>query len=184
MIQVRLLKNKRRKVKVDSKLGGQWKKKEKVLCLVANGRKRRKFFARWPMEGKGKSSLLGGQWNEKEKVLCLVVNGRWRRRFFAWWPMEGEGKNSLLGGQWKVKEKVLCLVVNGRWKKNPFHLFPLSPQPILPKLSIFPLDLKVLLYRGYRPLFVHFLLFPWLINHDCVLWCHKSPPHSLPIQFC
>ncbi len=69
--------------------------------------------------------------------------------------MEGEGKGSLLGGQWKVKEKVLFLVANGRWRKNPFHLFPLSPQPILPKPSIFPFDLKVLLYHGYRLLFAN-----------------------------
>jgi hypothetical protein len=33
-----------------SLLGGQWKEKEKVLCSVANGRKRKKFFAWWPME--------------------------------------------------------------------------------------------------------------------------------------
>jgi hypothetical protein len=48
-------------------LDGQWKEKEKVLCLVANGRKRKRFFAWWPMEGEGKGSLLGGQWKEKEK---------------------------------------------------------------------------------------------------------------------
>jgi hypothetical protein len=39
---------------------------------VANGRRRRRFFAWWPMEGKGKGSLLGGQWKEKEKVLCYL----------------------------------------------------------------------------------------------------------------
>jgi hypothetical protein len=72
MIQVHLLKRKRREAKVDSKLGGQWK----VPCLVANGR----FHAWWPMEG----SMLGGQW----KIPCLVANGM----FQAWWPMEGEGK--------------------------------------------------------------------------------------------
>jgi hypothetical protein len=33
MIQVRLLKRKRREVKVDPKLGGQWKEKEKVTML-------------------------------------------------------------------------------------------------------------------------------------------------------
>jgi hypothetical protein len=38
MIRIRLLKSRRRKVKVDPKLGGQWKEREKVLCLVANGR--------------------------------------------------------------------------------------------------------------------------------------------------
>ncbi len=41
-----------------SLLGGQWKEKEKVLCLVANGRKRRRFFVWWPMEGEGEGSLL------------------------------------------------------------------------------------------------------------------------------
>jgi hypothetical protein len=37
IIRVRLLKRRRREVKVDPKLGGQWKEKEKVLYLVANG---------------------------------------------------------------------------------------------------------------------------------------------------
>ncbi len=59
-------------MKVDPKLGGQWKEKEKVFCLVANGRKRKKFFAWWPMEGKGKGYLLGGQWKEKEKVIFYL----------------------------------------------------------------------------------------------------------------
>jgi hypothetical protein len=31
----------------------QWKEKEKVFCLMANGRRRKKFFAWWPMEGEG-----------------------------------------------------------------------------------------------------------------------------------
>jgi len=83
---------------------------------VAYGRRRRRFFAWWPMERKGKreGSLLGGQWKEKDNVLCLVANGRRRIRFFAWWPMEGEGECSLFGGQWKKKEKVF------------FYLFPFS----------------------------------------------------------
>jgi hypothetical protein len=38
MILVRLLKRKKREVKVDPKLGGQWKVMEKVPCLVVNGR--------------------------------------------------------------------------------------------------------------------------------------------------
>jgi hypothetical protein len=59
----------------------------------------------------------------------------------AWWPMEG----SKLGGQ--VKEK------------TPFHLFPLSPQQILLKPSIFPFDLKILFYHG-PILLMHFLPFP------------------------
>jgi hypothetical protein len=40
-----LLKRRRRKVKVDPKLSGQWKEKEKVLGLVANGRRKRRFFS-------------------------------------------------------------------------------------------------------------------------------------------
>ncbi len=83
MIQIRLLKRRKREVKIDPKLGGQWN----VPSLVANGR----FHAWWPMEG----SMFGGQW----KVPCLLANGM----FQAWWPMEG----SKLGGQWKVKEKHL-----------------------------------------------------------------------------
>ncbi len=56
MIPVRLLKRRRKEVKVDPKLGGQWK----VPCLVANGM----FHAWWPME----CSKLGGQWKVKEKT--------------------------------------------------------------------------------------------------------------------
>jgi hypothetical protein len=68
-------------VKVDPKLGGQWKEEEKILGLGANGRRR--FLAWWPMEGQGKGSWLGGQWKDKEKVLGLVANGRRKRRFFS-----------------------------------------------------------------------------------------------------
>jgi hypothetical protein len=46
MIQVHLFKRRKRKVKVDPKLGGQWKEKEKVPMLV-------------------------GQWKEKEKIPML-----------------------------------------------------------------------------------------------------------------
>jgi hypothetical protein len=83
-------------MKVDPKLGGQWKEKRKVFCLVANGRRRGRFFARWPMEGEGEGFLLGGQWKEKGKVFYLVANGRRRKRFLAWWPMEGEEEGSFL----------------------------------------------------------------------------------------
>ncbi len=31
-------------MKVDPKLGSQWKEKEKVICLVANGRRKRRLF--------------------------------------------------------------------------------------------------------------------------------------------
>ncbi len=47
MIRIRLLKRKRKEVKVDSKLGGQWK----VPCLVVNGM----LQTWWPMEGEGKT---------------------------------------------------------------------------------------------------------------------------------
>ncbi len=41
-----------------SLFGGQWKEKKKVPCLVANGRRRRRFLAWWPMEGEEEGSLL------------------------------------------------------------------------------------------------------------------------------
>jgi hypothetical protein len=44
--------------------------------------------------------------------------------------------------------------------KTPSHLFPFSLKQILLKPSIFSFDLKVLLYRGSRPLLTHF--FPFL----------------------
>jgi hypothetical protein len=47
MIRVRLLKRRRREVKVDPKLGGQWN----VPSLVAIGRSQ----AWWPMEGERKT---------------------------------------------------------------------------------------------------------------------------------
>jgi hypothetical protein len=53
----------------------------------------------------------------------------------VWWPMEGE-------------------------KATPFYLFPLFPQQILLKLSIFSFDFKVLLYHGSKSLFPYSLLFP------------------------
>ncbi len=122
-----------------------------------------KSKAWWPKEGEGEGSLVGGQWKEKEKVLCLVAKGRRRKRFFAWWPKEGEGKGSLLGGQWKEKEKVL------------FHLFSLSPQATLLRPSFFSFDIKVLLYHGLRPLFMHSLPFPWPINYDRVFLMSQVP---------
>jgi len=81
MTRVRLLKRRKKEVKVDLKLGGQWKVPKvsgqwMVPCLVANG-----MFHVWrPLEG----SMFGGHW----KVPCLVAIGR----FHAWWPTEGEGK--------------------------------------------------------------------------------------------
>jgi hypothetical protein len=57
-IRVCLLKRRRRKVKVDPKLGGQWKEEEKVFGLVANGRRKRRFLAWWPMERRREGSFL------------------------------------------------------------------------------------------------------------------------------
>jgi hypothetical protein len=66
MIRVRLLKRKRREVKVDPKLGGQWKDPS----LVAIGR----IQAWWPLEGSKawwpmEGFKLGGHW----KVPSLVA---------------------------------------------------------------------------------------------------------------
>ncbi len=108
IIRIRLLR--RKEVKVDPKLGGQWN----VPSLVAI----RMFHAWWPLE----CSMLGGQWN----VPSLVAIGR----FQAWWPLEG----SKLGGHWKVPS----LVAIGRWRKNPFHLFHFPPTILLTP-SIFSL---------------------------------------------
>jgi hypothetical protein len=65
-------------------LGGQWKEEEKVLGLVANGRRRRRFLAWWPMEG-GRRRFLA--WWPMEGG---------RRRFLAWWPMEVGREGSFL----------------------------------------------------------------------------------------
>jgi hypothetical protein len=119
IIRVHLLKRRRREVKVDPKLGGQWN----VPSLVANGM----FQAWWPLE----CSKLGGHWN----VPCLVANGMFQAwwplegsslvaigRFQAWWPLEG----SKLGGHWKVKEK-------------PFSPLPFFPNNFTYTLNFFPL---------------------------------------------
>jgi hypothetical protein len=65
-IQVRHLKRRKGKIKVDPKLGGQWKEKEKVLVLGGQ----------WKV--KEKVPVLGGQW----KVPNLVANGRWKKNPF------------------------------------------------------------------------------------------------------
>jgi hypothetical protein len=65
----------------------------------------------------------------------------------AWRSMEGEGEGS--HAWWRMEGE----------GKIPFHLFPLSPQPILLKPSIFPFDFKVLLCHGIRLLLMHFLPF-------------------------
>jgi hypothetical protein len=62
-----------------------------------------------------------------------------------------------------------------------FSHFP--PKRLYLNLRVFSFDIKVLLYHGSRPLFTHFLPFPWPINYDRTFWCHKSFTHSLLIQF-
>jgi len=81
--------------------------------------------------------------------------------------MEGEGKGFLLGGQWKEKEKVLYLVANGRRRRRFFSTsshFP--PKQLHLDLHFLSFDIKVLLYHGPRPLFMHALPLPWPINYD------------------
>jgi hypothetical protein len=100
-----------------------------------------------------------------------------------------EDHNSVANGRFHclvALEKLHCMVANGRRRRNtfsPFHIFPLSPQQILLKLSIFSFDFKVLLYHGFRSLFTHFLSFPWPINYDHAFQWNKSYAHSLPIWF-
>jgi hypothetical protein len=60
-----------------SKLGGQWKEKEKFPLLGGQWKEKEKFYS------------LGGQWKEKEKFPLL--GGQWNV--------------PLLGGQWNMKEK-------------------------------------------------------------------------------
>jgi hypothetical protein len=85
------------------------------------------------------SNDLSPPFKEKEK------EGEGRSK--VWWPMEGEGEGSLLGGQCKVKEKYL------------FTSSHFPPNQFLLKPSIFPFNLKVLLYHGSKPLLTHFLPF-------------------------
>jgi hypothetical protein len=64
LIPIPLFKRRRRKVKVDPKLGGQWKEKEKVPVLGGQ----------WKV--KEKVPMLSGQWKVKEKV--HVFGGQWK----------------------------------------------------------------------------------------------------------
>jgi hypothetical protein len=69
---------------------------------------------------------------------------------------KGDEKRPQLGGQWKVP------MLGGPWKekeKHPFHLFSFPP-PNKFYLIFFFIDIKVLLYHGFRPLFMPFLPFP------------------------
>jgi hypothetical protein len=139
-----------------SPLGVQWKEKEKVLMFGGQWKEKEKYLmfgGQW--KGKEKYLMFGGQWKEKEKV--LMFGGQWKEK----------EKVLMFKGQWKEQEKVPMLGGQSKEKeKVPFHLFPFSPQVTLFKPSCFSFEIKVLLYHGYRPLFMHFFLFPWPINYD------------------
>jgi hypothetical protein len=92
----------------------------------------------------------------------------------AWWPMEFSNV------WWPMECSIAYWPMEGEGK-TPFHLFPLSPQQILLKSSIFSFDLKVLLYHGSRLILMHFLLFPRSINYNCAFQCNKSSTPSLSI---
>jgi hypothetical protein len=71
IIRICLLKRRRREVKKDPKLDGQWKDSK--------------------LGGQWKDPKLGGQWNVPSlvaigRIQSLVANGM----FQAWWPLEGE----------------------------------------------------------------------------------------------
>jgi hypothetical protein len=75
-------------------------------------------------------------------------------------------------------------VANGRRRRRFFSTsshFP--PKQLHLDLHFLSFDIKVLLYHGPRPLFMHALPFPWPINYDHISWCHKSFPPSLSIWF-
>jgi hypothetical protein len=47
---------------------------------------------------------------------------------------------------------------------SPLLTFP--PKQLYLELRFFSFDIKVLFYHGSRPLFTHFLPFPWPINDN------------------
>jgi hypothetical protein len=89
-----------------------------------------------------------------------------------------------LDDQWKEKEQFLLL--GGQWnvKKKPFSPLPTFPPTNLLKPSIFSFDLEVLLYHGFRLLFMPFLPFLRSINYECAFRRTKSFTPSLLIRFC
>jgi hypothetical protein len=89
---------------------------------------------------------------------------------FWWWRMEGEGKDS--HAWWPM-------VGEG---KGFFSPLPTFPQAILLRPSFFfPLILRFYFTMVLDHYLCIFSLFLGL--YDYVFWCHKSPTHSLPIQF-
>ncbi len=77
-------------------------------------------------------------------------------------------------------ESFQFLVANGRRRRSilitSFHFLPTNFINFF-----FPINLKVLFYHGFRPLFMHFLPFPWPINYNHTSRCNKSFTHSLRI---
>ncbi len=117
MIRVCLLKRRRREVKVDPKLGGQ----KNVPSLVANGRKRRRFFC------------LVANGRKRRRFFCLVANGRKRRRVFC------------LVANGRRMRKFPCLVGNGRRRRRRrffFTSFHFPPKQFYLDLRFFPLILR------------------------------------------
>jgi hypothetical protein len=88
-------------------------------------------------------------------------------------------EDSKLGGQWKVPSSV----ANGRWRRNTFSPLPFFPQQPLPKPSIFPFDLTILLYHGPKSLLTPFFPFLRSINYNCAPQCNKSSTPSLSSWF-
>jgi hypothetical protein len=92
-------------------------------------------------------------WKQDLSIFELkIMFGKERAKMIRLCPFKEKEGGSPLGGQWKEKEKVFL------------HLFPLFPRAILLRPLSFSFDIKVLLYHGSRPLFTHFLPFPWPIN--------------------
>jgi hypothetical protein len=75
--------------------------------------------------------------------------------FFSWRPMEGEGEGPHVW--WPMEGEREGYL-------SPFPTFPLKQLYL--NLCFFSFDIEVLLYHGSRPLFMHFLPFPWLVNYD------------------
>ncbi len=116
------------------------------------GKGRSYFDGQWKVSmfgGQWKVSMFGGQWK------VPMFGGQWKVPMFG-----GQWKVPMFGGQWKVpmfgeqwkkkeKEKEKHLFTSSHFPSNKFYL----------NLHFF-FDLKVLLYHGFRPLFMHFLSFP------------------------
>jgi hypothetical protein len=75
------------------------------------------------------------------------------------------------------------LVANGRRRRNILFTSSHFPLNFFYLNFFFPIDLKVLLYHGSRPLLTPFLPFFLPINYNHAYWCNKFLAHSLSIGF-